>query len=74
MSSYLVALFLSDFDCLGKELSNTGEYGKILVRVCGRSEVVSTGQLDYALESASKLIKFYEDYYGVKYPLPKIGD
>ena len=74
MSTYLVALVISDFECLSKIVPNTGEYGQVTVSVCGRGYAVSTGQLDYTLEVATKLIKFFEDYYDVKYPLAKIGD
>ena len=73
MSSYLVAIFISDFECLTKIVPNTGEFGKITVRACGRSYAVSNGQLDYTLEVAAKLIKFFEDYYDVKYPMDKSG-
>jgi aminopeptidase N len=74
MSSYLVAIVISDFECVSKIVPNTGEYGQVTVSICGRSYAVSTGQLDYTLEVASKLIKFLEDYYDVKYPIEKIGD
>ena len=73
MSTYLVALVISDFECITQVVPNIGEYGKVDVRVCGRSDEVAKGQLNYALEIATKLIKFYEEYYGLKYPLPKCG-
>jgi aminopeptidase N len=74
MSSYLVAIVISDFECVSKIVPNTGEYDQVTVSICGRSHAVSTGQLDYTLEVASKLIKFFEDYYDLKYPIEKIGD
>lgn len=74
MSTYLVALIISDFKCLNQTVLNTGEYGHVDVRVCGTSNAVDNHLLDYSLQSATKLIKYYEDFYGVKYPLPKCGD
>ena len=73
MSTYLLALVVSDFECKLKIETGVGEQGSIEVRVCGREEAVTNGQLDYALEVAVNVIKFYEDFYGVKYPLPKAG-
>ncbi len=73
MSTYLVALVLSDFTCLQATVPNMGANGEVDVRVCGRADEVANGQLNYALEIGTKVIKFFEEYYGVKYPLPKCG-
>lgn len=73
MSTYLVALVISDFVCLNETIQEVGDYGKVDVRVCGRNESVSNGQLNYSLEVATNVIKYYEEFYGVKYPLPKCG-
>ena len=74
MSTYLVALVISDFKCKKETVSNLGEYGKVDVSVCGRADNVDNGQLDYALQIATKVIQYYETFYGVKYPLPKCGN
>ena len=74
MSSYLVALIISDFDCISRTVLNSGEYGTVEVRVCGRRAAILSGQLNYALEIATNLIEFYEKFYNVKYPLPKSGE
>ena len=73
MSSYLVALVISNFKCLSQTVLGVGEEGKVDVRVCGRADAVDNGQLDYALEMGTKLIKALEDFYNVRYPLPKCG-
>jgi aminopeptidase N len=74
MSTYLVALVISDFECLYDTLENAGEYGKIDIRMCARPDVVDNGFLDYALQSAPKILKYYEELFGIKYPLPKLGN
>ena len=70
MSSYLVALVISDFVCI-----NSTAYPKISknvsVSVCSRPEFV--GQLNLALNVSTKIIEFFESYYNVEYPLPKSG-
>ncbi len=73
MPTYLVALVISDFECLSETVASMGELGKVDVRVCGRADAVASGQLDYSLQVATKVIKFFEEFYGVKYPLPKCG-
>ena len=30
-------------------------------------------QANFALDSAAKIMDFYDDFFGVKYPLPKQG-
>lgn len=69
MSTYLVALVISDFRCLNQTVLNIGEFGKVDVRVCSRPN--STSLLDYSLQVTVKIIQFYEQFYGIKYPLPK---
>jgi aminopeptidase N len=73
MSTYLVALIISDFECLSEKVENLGEKGFVDVSVCGRADAVNDGQLDYALDVAIKVIKFFEEFYKVKYPLSKCG-
>jgi aminopeptidase N len=72
MSNYLVAIVISDFKCLNKTIDNAGEYGKIDVRMCGRSNAIN--QLQYALEISVNIIKFYDTIFDAKYPLPKLGN
>ena len=73
MSTYLVALVISDFECISEKIENIGEKGFVDVSVCGRADAVHDGQLDYALAIATKVIKFFEEFYQVKYPLSKCG-
>ena len=68
MSTYLVALIISDFACI-----NSTAHPKISknvsVSVCARPEFV--GQLQLALNVSTKIIEFFESFYNIEYPLPK---
>jgi len=64
MSSYLVVLSAGDFGAI----EGTADGVKIrVVTPKGREE---TGR--YALESAEKILAYYDDYFGIKFPLPKL--
>ncbi len=64
MSSYLVALAVGDFQCL------EGGADGIPIRVCAVPEKKEMGH--FALESAEQILKFYDRYYGIKYPFGKL--
>lgn len=64
MASYLVALAIGDFEEVRGEVEGT----KLAVFTTpGKRE-----QARYALESTKKILAFYHDYFGIKYPLPKL--
>jgi aminopeptidase N len=64
MSSYLVALAVGDWGCL------EGGADGIPIRVCAVPEKKDLGK--FALESAEQILKFYDQYYGIKYPYQKL--
>jgi aminopeptidase N len=64
MSSYLVAFVTGDLEALSGEAA--GVKLRIITPVGGRE----SGR--YALEAVQKLLPYYEDYFGIKYPLPKL--
>jgi aminopeptidase N len=64
MSSYL--LFLG----MGEVERKTKNVGNVEIGVITRRGVVN--QADEALEAAAKLLAYYNDYFGVPYPLPKL--
>jgi aminopeptidase N len=64
MSSYLLFLGMGDIE------RKTVMAGKTEIGVITRRGVVDQG--DYALASGKRLIAYYNDYFGVPYPLPKM--
>ena len=64
MSSYLVALLVGDFAC--REGASEG----IPIRICSTPDKRElTG---FALEATVQQLKFYNDYFGIKYPFGKL--
>lgn len=70
MSTYLVALVVSDFVCLNGT-ANAGLDGNLLVRSCGRPNAAN--QLDFGLDVGINIIEHFQNLYRVPYPLPKCG-
>jgi len=64
MSTYLVAFIVSNFKSISK--SNKG----IDISVYARPEQIQS--TEYALEVATKILRFYESTYDIPYPLPKL--
>ncbi|XP_071942533.1 puromycin-sensitive aminopeptidase-like [Antedon mediterranea] len=65
MSTYLLAFIVGDFDYV----ENTTSDG-VLVRVY--TPVNKKEQGDFALQVAVKTLPFYNNYFGIAYPLPKM--
>lgn len=64
MSTYLLFFSLGDFERISKTVNG------IDVGIITKRGDSAKGQ--YALDSAVQLIPYYEEYFGVKYPLPKL--
>jgi aminopeptidase N len=64
MSTYLVALAIGDWKC------STGSADSIPIRICGLpgKEKLTT----FALSAAETFMKFYNQYYSIKYPFKKL--
>ncbi|CAF0891242.1 unnamed protein product [Adineta steineri] len=70
MSTFLLAIIMapkSDFACRPNLLINSKN---ITSRICGRVDILS--QLAYADEVAYKVLEFFNTYFDIDYPLPKI--
>lgn len=70
MSTYLVAILVSDYKCHNKN-AITPLSGQVSVAVCVRPNVFE--QTSLAIISADYFIGFFEEYFNIKYPLPKLG-
>ena len=64
MSTYLVAMMVGDFACI------EGGADGIPIRACAVPE--KKDLLSYALLSAENILKFYDNYYAIKYPFQKL--
>jgi aminopeptidase N len=67
MSSYLLFFAVGDFERLAKPAADGVEVG--IVSPAGSGE-----QARYALDSLAPLIGYYNDYFGAKFPLPKLDN
>jgi aminopeptidase N/puromycin-sensitive aminopeptidase len=64
MSTYLVAFLVGDFQCLN------GSSDGVPIRVCATPDKVQYGKL--ALDVAEHTLHYYDTYFGIKYPMPKL--
>ncbi len=64
MASYLVVLCMGEFDVLRDEVDGV-QLG--IYTTAGKRE-----QARYAMEATKRIVSYYNDYFGVKYPLPKL--
>src|SRR5438270_1119652 len=64
MSTYLVAMMVGDFQCVSDK-----EEG-IPIRVCSTPDKVQLTKI--ALGDAKDILRFYNQYYGIKYPFKKL--
>jgi aminopeptidase N len=64
MSTYLVAFLVGDFQCV------SGESERVPIRACATPDKVQMGK--FAVTSAEYLLHYYNRYFGIKYPMPKL--
>jgi aminopeptidase N len=64
MSTYLVAFLVGDFECL------SGSSDGIPIRACATPDKVQLGK--FALAAAEYFLHYYDTYFGIKYPMPKL--
>jgi len=65
MSTYLVAFLVGDFDC-----STHGISDGVPIRVCSTPDKVKLTH--FSLEAAEHFLQYYDTYFGIKYPMPKL--
>jgi aminopeptidase N len=64
MSTYLVAFLVGDFKC------TEGKSDGVPIRACSTPDKVELTR--FALESAKYVLHYYDSYFGIKYPMPKL--
>src|SRR5467141_1510551 len=64
MSSYLNVFVAGEFDAIETKVGGTQ------IRVIATKGKAEWGR--YALESTAQILQYYNDYFGVRYPLPKL--
>jgi aminopeptidase N/puromycin-sensitive aminopeptidase len=64
MSTYLVAFLVGDFQC------TEGKSDGVPIRACSTPDKVALTK--FALESAKYVLHYYDTYFGIKYPMPKL--
>jgi aminopeptidase N len=64
MSTYLVAFLVGDFQC------SFGDQDGVRIRVCSTPDKVQLTR--YGVEIAKYVLHYYNDYFGIPYPLTKL--
>ncbi len=64
MSTYLVAFLVGDFVC------TKGESDGVPIRACATPDKLAL--TPYAVEAATFVLHYYDTYFGIKYPMPKL--
>ena len=64
MSTYLVAFLVGDFVC------TKGESDGVPIRACATPDKLA--MTPYAVEAAKFVLHYYDNYFGIKYPMPKL--
>src|SRR3981081_490891 len=64
MSTYLVAFLVGDFKC------TEGKSDGVPIRACSTPDKIALTR--FALESAKYVLHYYDTYFGIKYPMPKL--
>ena len=68
MSPYLVAVAVHNY----KGLESEAAEGAVAHTVWAPEEAIRAGRADYAAAVGPAIIRLYGEYFGVKYPLPKM--
>ncbi len=64
MSTYLVAFLVGDFQC------TSGSADSVPIRVCSTPDKIKL--TPFALSAAEHFLSYYDTYFGIKYPMPKL--
>ncbi len=64
MSTYLVAFLVGDFVC------TSGSSDGVPIRACATPDKLAL--TPYAVKAAEYILHYYDNYFGIKYPMPKL--
>ena len=64
MSTYLVAFLVGDFKC------SSGKSDGVPIRACSTPDKLDLTK--FAVESAEYILHYYNNYFGIRYPMPKL--
>src|SRR6266702_2835486 len=64
MSTYLVAFLVGDFKC------SSGKSDGVPIRACSTPDKLELTK--FAVESAEYILHYYHNYFGIRYPMPKL--
>lgn len=71
MSTYLTVFVVCDFASKTELITPANPEDNFEMSVYATNEQLE--KTTYALETGKKVIEYYIDYFGIKYPLPKLG-
>jgi aminopeptidase N len=71
MSTYLVAIAITDYACLDA-IYDTTMSKNVTCSICARPNAI--GALNLAYNASLEVLPFFENYYEVAYQLPKLGE
>ncbi|XP_057692430.1 alanyl (membrane) aminopeptidase-like b [Corythoichthys intestinalis] len=69
MSTYLFAFTVSELEYLELNYDH-----RVEIKIFARPDATDAGHTQYALDVTVKILKFYEDYLGIEYPLRKLDE
>ncbi|XP_053364696.1 thyrotropin-releasing hormone-degrading ectoenzyme-like [Clarias gariepinus] len=67
MSTYYVSWAVCDFGS-----RQTMTHSGVMIRLFARPDAIQSGSGDYVLHITKSLLNFYQDYFQITYPLPKL--
>jgi aminopeptidase N len=70
MSTYLIGIFITDFQCKS-DSANAGVNQSLVLKACAR--LTAFNKLDYPLKASVRSIEYLQRLLGIPYPLPKLG-
>ena len=66
MSTYLVAIVVCDYANISVTTKNN-------VKVSVYAPITMISQANYSLNIATQILEYYQEFFDVPYPLPKLG-